>query len=513
MPTSDRVIVRALAATLVMLLVSEARAQEAQVEPAPQPTAVPAPSPTTTVDLAEVLRGEGRGWTSEAVAQRALETAPSLDRARAAVRQAGAGADRALYGLIPQVNVGFRYTRLSEIQNQGLVSGDAPMLTPDIIEGLIAGVEDPAAREVDRRVLTMLAGFSSFRVPVILDQYSLTAGLTYPLSDAFLSLLPAYEAAQENVRAAEHNVDAQREEIAYSARQAYYNFARARGGLAVAQISLEQAEARHEQVQAFVAAGTVAAVDELRIRAQVAASRVAVLRAAAGVRLASTALRTLLHLPGNAEVAIAEDVLAPLPSLDANLDALVQRALAQREDVLTLRSLIRAAERQVVAAEGSRWPHLAISANFDYSNPQARVFPQTQAFRESWDVSAIVSWSPHDVLYGEAQADEARAVRDQTAADLRSLQDAIRVEVVDAATSYEASREALEASRVGVEAAEESYRVQLERYRAGVATLTDLTDAAAEQANAQLELVNAATTARIARAALARALGTGASRE
>ena len=93
------------------------------------------------------------------------------------------------------------------------------------------------------------------------------------------------------------------------------------------------------------------------------------------------------------------------------------------------------------------------------------------------------------------------------------LEDGIRIQVTDSATSYVAAREALEASRIGVEAAEESYRVQLERYRAGAATLTDLTDAAGEQARAQLELVAAATTARIAAAALARSLGTGASEE
>src|SRR5690606_31851952 len=138
--------------------------------------------------------------------------------------------------------------------------------------------------------------------------------------------------------------------------------------------------------------------------------------------------------------------------------------------------------------------------------PQQRVFPQTQEFRHSWDVSAIVSWSPHDLLNGEAQASEARALRDQAEADLRSLEDGIRIQVTDAATSYIAAREALEAARVGVDAAEESYRVQLERYRAGAATLTDLTDAAGEQARAQLELVSAATTARIAQAALARSL-------
>ncbi len=471
--------------------------------------AVP-PPPDTTVDLTEVLRGEGRGWTADAAAARALETAPSLDRARAAVRQAGAGADRALNALIPQLNLGFRYTRLSEIQNAGLVSGDGPSLTPQRIEELVAGVDDPEAAFNDRVILQGLAGFSNFTFPVVLDQFSLTAGVRYPISDVFFTILPAYEGARESVRAAEHSAGAQRESVAYSAREAYYGFARARGARAVAQISLEQAEARHRQVEAFVRAGTAAPVDELRLRAQVASARVAVVRAEAGVRLAATALRTLLHLPSDAEIAIAEDVLAPAPALDGDPDALIGRALAQREDVRALRRLIRASERRIASAEGSRYPHLAIAANLDVSNPQPRVFPQTQEFRESWDVSAVLSWSPHDLLNGEAQAGEARALRDQAEADLRSLEDGIRLQVTEAATSYMASREALEAAQVGVEAAEESYRVQLERYRAGAATLTDLSDAAGEQARAQLELVSAATAARIAHAALRRALGAGA---
>lgn len=500
-----------VALTAVALLAPSARAQEPSGERAPLPE-VELPA-DTTVDLDAVLRGEGRGLTSDDAALRAIETAPSLDRARASVRQAGAGADRALYALIPRVDVGFRYTRLSEIVNQGLVGDDAPMLTPDDIDNIVSGVGDPVAREIDRQVLTALSGFSSFRFPVILDNYSFTGALAYPLSDAFLSILPALWGAEENVRAAQHSVDAERETVAYSAREAYYNFARARGALAVAQISLEQAESRHRQVQAFVAAGTAAAVDELRIRAQVASAQVGVLRAQAGVRLAATALRTLLHVSPDAEIAIAEDVLAPVPPLREDVETLINRALDQREDVRALRSLIRAAEHRVTSAEGSRYPHLTVAANIDFSNPQQRVFPTTAEFRHSWDVSAIVTWSPHDLLEGEAQASEARALRDQAEADLRSLEDGIRIQVTDAATSYVASREALEAARIGVEAAEESYRVQLERYRAGAATLTDLTDAAAEQARAQLELVNAATTARIAGAALARALGIGAARE
>src|SRR5690606_36946912 len=128
----------------------------------------------------------------------------------------------------PQLNLGFRYTRLSEIVNASL-GGGGMELTDEQIDAIVGGVTDPTSREIHRGVLTQLNAFGNIRFPVLLDAFSLTAGVAYPLSDAFLSILPAYEGAQENVRAAEHNVDAQREAVAFSAREAYYNFARARG--------------------------------------------------------------------------------------------------------------------------------------------------------------------------------------------------------------------------------------------------------------------------------------------
>ncbi len=480
-------------------------ASVAHAQPAPEN--VPQP-PQTTVDLEAVLRGDGRGLTADAAAARAIATAPSMDRAQAAVRAARAGADRALYGFIPQLALTARYTRLSEIQNAAFISG--PSIDPAQIDAIVAGVQDPVSRELWRASLTAQAELTNFRFPVLLDNYAFRASLTVPVSDIFLTIWPAYEGAQAGALAADASVRAQREEVAYSAREAFYNYARARGALAVAQIALEQAETRHRQVQAFVAAGTAAPVDELRIRAQVAATRVAIARANSGVTVAATAVRTLLHVEQRTEIAVGEDVLVPLPPLDADADALVARALRDRHEVRALRRIIDANNHQVVAAEGSRWPHLVVAANLDVSNPNQRIFPQTAEFRESWDVSALVTWSLHDTLNGEALANESRARRDQARADLAALEDGIRLQVIEAASAYTEAREALDSARLGVEAAQESHRVQMERYRAGAATVTEVIDASAEQVRAQLDLVTAAIASRLANARLRRALAIGA---
>jgi len=479
-------------------------ATEPPVEPsprlAPPPPESPPEPPAVSVDLEAVLHGEGRGMTADAAAELAIETAPGVERAEAARRQASAGALRALNGFIPQLALTARYTRLSEIQN-GSVGGGA--FDPDLIDAITADVDDPEARFLWRQTL----GALSQPFPILLNSFAFQVSLTVPLSDMLLQVLPAYESAQAREEAAELQVSAQRREVGLSAREAFYQYARARASLAVARSSLEQAETRHRQVEAFVEAGTAARVDELRIRAQVAAARVAVVRAEAGVRLAGAGLRTLLHLEPQTELAVGEDLLAPMPAVEGDLEALVSTALSQRDDVRAIRRLIESAGRAVDAAEGSRYPHLILRGNLDIQNPNQRVFPQTEEFRESWDVSAVLQWSPSDVITGEAQANEARAQQDQARADLRQLRDGIRVTVIEAATNYFAASESLSAARLGVEAADESYRVTKERYRAGAATVSDTIDASSEQIRAQLDLVNAAIDARIAHARLQRSIG------
>lgn len=494
--------------SLALLLLPAVAAGQALDSPVPGDSAVPAPPadpPPEAMDLVAVLRGEGRGLTADDAARLAIETAPGVERARAAQRQASAGAFRAMVAFVPQLSMSFRYTRLSEIQNGSLTTG--PTIDPDTIPALVAGVDDPDARFLWQQSLEAQAAFANYRFPVILNQFAFQASLSYPVTDAFLSILPAYESARSREAAARLQVRVSQLDVGLSAREAFYQYARARGALAIAQTSLSQAESRHAQVQAFVEAGTAARVDELRIRAQLAAARVAVVRAEAGVRLAGTALRTMLHLEPTTEIAVGEDVLAAVAPIDGTVDQLVERALAQRDDLRAVRHIIEAAGHAVDAAEGSRYPHLLVQANLDVSNPNNRVFPQTEEFRESWDVSAVLQWSPHDVLNGEAQAEEARAARDSAREDLRQLQDGIRLQVADAATTHLAALSALEAAQLGVEAADESYRVTMERYNAGAATVSDTIDASAEQVRAQLDLVNAAIDARIAYARLRRALG------
>ena len=104
--------------------------------PAPG-SAQPAPEPVE-IDLRAALRGEGRPMTADQAAALAVETGPSIERAREALRQASAGADRALYGFVPQLRLSTSYTRLTPVENGRIL--------PDEAVPVIERVEDPASR-------------------------------------------------------------------------------------------------------------------------------------------------------------------------------------------------------------------------------------------------------------------------------------------------------------------------------------------------------------------------------
>jgi len=459
------------------------------------------------LDLAAYLRGEGSGLTSDVVARRALETAPSLESARAAVRTAQAGAARAYLGFFPRLEFSARYTRLSEVTN-GSLGGSS--ITPEqeaALRALISSVEDPSARALFTINTDSQLALANFSFPVILDQFSIGGTLSYPLSDVFLQVLPGYEAAERGVDASESQLRARASEVAQNAREAFYNLARARAALAVATSTITTIDAQHAVVAATVEAGMAARVDLMRLDAQLASAHVAALRAEGGVAISEEAIRTLMHtdeaLPGG----IGEDLLAPLPELDETRASLLSRAIENRPEAEAIRDVIRLRERSIEAAEGSRYPHLVASFNMAFDNPSQRVFPQTSEFINTWSLSAVLSWSPNDFFMGEVAADEARAGRATAEADLSALEDGIRLQLTSAYENYRAARAALGAAHVGIDAATESVRVRTEQYRAGTGTITELMSATADLARAQLDLVTAAIDARIAMTQLRRATG------
>lgn len=498
MNTTRRLGEVAFALFLGLSLPFEALAQETTVEePAPQVQAV-------EVNLFDGVTQSG-GLTADTAAERAVETAPSMARAQAAVAVAQAGARRSWQALFPQLEVSARYTRLSPISQPdfggALISPEQAAASQPVIDGLT----DPGAQALWTNLFDGLSSSEGFSFPVLLNQYVLRASLSYPVSDLFFSILPGYRAQESAVEAQEAQIDVEARQVALNARETFFELARARASAFVAQQTVIQVQANRDRVSTLVEGGVVPRVDLLRVDALAAEAQVGVAQANAGVAVTEQALRVLLHLPRDAAVNIGQNLQEPPPPITQSIEALTERALEDRVEIAALQRAIDARKGAIRAELGRRYPQLLLQANVDYANPNQRIIPNRQEFDATWDVSVILRWSPNEFGAARSRVTEARAALVQMETNIDAIRDGVRMEIATAAAQFEASRAVLTAAQAGIAAAEEQRRVRVAELNAGTVVAADLTDAETDLTRARLSLVNATIDLHLQHARLRRA--------
>lgn len=435
------------------------------------------------------------GLTSDRAVQAVVATSPDLRRTRALVTEAKGGALQAMSGLVPRLELIARYSKLSPVDTAGLTTDD----DPNVIDDLVNMVQDPAAR-------ALWTGVTSFQFPSLTHQYATDATLVYSFTRSLAEAMPAYRAAKKSKVAAQYQIQAELNNVAFDGRQAYYEYARAEAGLAVAQFALEAAVSQREETQALVGAGSAARVDLMRVQAQEEAARVAVERAQLGVQVAARALQTLMHteeLPS-----LGEDLSEEVTGLPTGTEkTLHERAYQNRPDLLALRKYIEVTEHQLKSAKGSGAPDVLARGSVQYSNPNLRVVPQQSRFESTWEVGAVIRWTPNETVAASGRARRLEADLERAHADVTLLQDAIRVEVAQGYHGMLAAQAAIGSARLGLEASREGYRVTREQLQAGIVNTTTLLQAQSELIRSQVDVVESAIGLRIAKAQLQRAIG------
>jgi outer membrane protein TolC len=183
------------------------------------------------------------------------------------------------------------------------------------------------------------------------------------------------------------------------------------------------------------------------------------------------------------------------------------RARSARPERAALVDRIDAAAARLKAAGSSARPAVALAGGVDYGRPNTRIFPRSDQWKDSWDVSVNASWSLWDGGRRAAEIGEASAAERSLRARLEEFDSLIALEVRQRRLDLEAGISAAGAAAEGVRSAAEARRVVDERFAAGVAASTDMLDAQVALLQAELDRTRALAAARIAEARLARALG------
>jgi multidrug efflux pump subunit AcrB/outer membrane protein TolC len=466
-------------------------------------------APALSFDPAAALAPEpdARLLDATEIARLAVAASPEQERALASIRRANAGVAEARAALVPELTLGARYTRLSPTRNDPLVPVDPNQAAA--ARALLPGVEDDEARLLLGGILDATDGLADARIAIPENQGAFTASVVYPVTAILASVLPRLRGAEHAVEAERAFSQARLHDAALRAVEAWHELHRARALRALALHRRAVAEDDRRRLAIAVRAGAAPELDLRRFEALVASTEIAVASAEAGVAIGQDAIATLLDLRcGAAGCRFApRDGLDALPDQPSDLDALRAEALRNRPELRGLRAAIDAREGLARGARNDRYPVVALAANLDVANPNARFVPQRTRFDATWDVSVVLRWSPTAVLRSRAEVEGLEANADVSRADLAQLEDAVAIEVSAAWHRLGATRAAHTIAARAVDAAEAAYEAARRRWDAGVGGVADVLDAEAALTEARVRRIDVAIDARLAAARLDRALG------
>jgi outer membrane protein TolC len=300
-----------------------------------------------------------------------------------------------------------------------------------------------------------------------------------------------------------------RAQVVLEVTEAYYDAALSDRLLTIAEAALAQATATLEQVELSFEAGRFPEFEVLRARVARDNQRPVVVRSRAQRTLAYLRLRQLLHITEGGELVVEANLDDPVLPPPAPFDtSLAESAAAQRAIDAAARVAVRQAEAGVAAREAGlriarsqRLP--SVSFNSAYGRVAYAGVPSFSDFRTNWTVGVFAQLPiltggriRGDQVVAAADLAEARAQRDQ----------AHHLTEVDTRAAFEelnASRTVWEASAGTVEQAARAYEIAQLRYREGISTQLELSDARFLLEQAQANRAQAARDLQVARARIA----------
>ncbi len=165
------------------------------------------------------------------------------------------------------------------------------------------------------------------------------------------------------------------------------------------------------------------------------------------------------------------------------------------------------AEARKEAALTATKPTIAFAGGVDYAKPNARIFPKTREWQESWDVGVAVNWNFFDSGRAKSQAAEAAAAATATRERIAEFDSIVSADVRQRLLDLDSSQAMVRASADAVRSAAEARRVVSDRFNAGVATSTDVLVAQVALLESELARTRALAGVRLAEARLERVLG------
>lgn len=287
-------------------------------------------------------------------------------------------------------------------------------------------------------------------------------------------------------------------DAAFGVKKAYYAVLQALRNADTAKETVRQATEHLTQARGFFETGKKSKFDVTKALVDLSSAKLTLLKAENAVKVAVAGLNNSMGLIAAPEYK-TEDRLG-FARFDISLEEAVKGAYIKRQDLKSVIAKEKASEESIEVAKKGYYPSLTGNASYNWSGGR---FP----LDEGWVAGVTVNVPLFSGFLTKYQVAESRENLNAARANREQLKQGIFLEVETAFLNLRDAEERIPAAEVVVKEAEENLELANERYKAGVGSPVEVTDAEIQYSTAKTGYNQALYDYKVAEASLQKAMG------
>src|ERR1700722_5175713 len=339
-----------------------------------------------------------------------------------------------------------------------------------------------------------------------LDSYSPALEVDYTIFD-FGRRLDEIAVSRNNLLAANLLFNDTHRKVIYQVMAAYYHVLDTKGQEDAAEANLKNAQTVQQAAEARLDLGLATLPDVLEARSAAAQADYDLQAALGASEIAHGDLATALGVSPVSPLQVESIQSLNIPQeITGTVEASIDKALAQRPDLMERVAELRAAGSAVKSAKTAYLPTLSfegiggIGKSYGLQDQAPGVYSPNQ---ELWNAHFSLTWDLFDGFAREQRLAKAKAEQKQAAAEVDAMRDQVENEVWSAYSTARTALRQQKAAAALLEAASSSYNAALQSYTYGVRSQIDVVSAQRTLAAARTADVTARTSLLTGVAALA----------
>ena len=342
--------------------------------------------------------------------------------------------------------------------------------------------------------------------PSILDNYNLKLSLQQPLFTGF-KLSSSSKIAEDNSLAAKQEYTQDEQNLILNIKNAYWGLFSAEKLKKAVDDNFLQVKAHLVDIQNFFKQGLSTKNDVLKVEVQLSEIQLQQIDAKNSVKIAIVNLDNVIGLPLSSDLQIPQNVSVS-NNTEYDLTQLIKEAIRNRPDLKAMEYQVEASKTGIALAQSNWYPQIYLTGNYYYSKPNQRILPSRNQFDATWDVGVGLSFNIWNWGATKDQTTQAEAQYEQSNDGLKSMQDAITLEVTQDYYNMIKAKEKILVAEQTVSQAEENYRVTDDKFKQGLTLNSELLDAETALLQAKTNQIQSLADYELAVARIQRSIGT-----